>query len=98
MTSTWRRGRPGWSPGHIVFLPVPRTNSTTPGRPIPDQLLVEAPRGSLVVFNGYIWHSGTDTTRTRSAAVSSPSSPARSVAPMGSTSAPHGIDLVTSQR
>jgi ectoine hydroxylase-related dioxygenase (phytanoyl-CoA dioxygenase family) len=25
----------------------------------PDQVLVEAPAGSLVVFNGYLWHSGT---------------------------------------
>jgi hypothetical protein len=24
-----------------------------------DQVLVEAPRGSLMVFNGYLWHSGT---------------------------------------
>ena len=25
----------------------------------PDQVLVEAPRGSLMMFNGYLWHSGT---------------------------------------
>jgi Phytanoyl-CoA dioxygenase (PhyH) len=28
----------------------------------PDQVLVEAPRGSLMVFNGYLWHSGTQNT------------------------------------
>lgn len=31
----------------------------------PDQLLVEAPRGSLAVFNGYIWHGGTRNTTDR---------------------------------
>jgi ectoine hydroxylase-related dioxygenase (phytanoyl-CoA dioxygenase family) len=28
----------------------------------PDQLLVEAPPGSLMVFNGYLWHAGTQNT------------------------------------
>lgn len=28
----------------------------------PDQVVVEAPAGSLVVFHGYLWHSGTQNT------------------------------------
>jgi ectoine hydroxylase-related dioxygenase (phytanoyl-CoA dioxygenase family) len=28
----------------------------------PDEMLVEGPAGSLVVFNGYTWHSGTRNT------------------------------------
>jgi ectoine hydroxylase-related dioxygenase (phytanoyl-CoA dioxygenase family) len=28
----------------------------------PDEVLIEAPAGSLAVFNGYVWHSGTENT------------------------------------
>jgi hypothetical protein len=28
----------------------------------PDQVLIDAPRGSLAVFNGYLWHGGTENT------------------------------------
>ncbi len=28
----------------------------------PDEVIIEAPAGSLAVFNGYVWHSGTENT------------------------------------
>jgi ectoine hydroxylase-related dioxygenase (phytanoyl-CoA dioxygenase family) len=31
----------------------------------PDEVIVEAPAGSLAVFNGYVWHSGTENTTDR---------------------------------
>jgi ectoine hydroxylase-related dioxygenase (phytanoyl-CoA dioxygenase family) len=35
---------------------------TNPEAAHADQVLVEAPRGSLMVFNGYLWHGGTENT------------------------------------
>jgi ectoine hydroxylase-related dioxygenase (phytanoyl-CoA dioxygenase family) len=49
-------------PGSHRFPARPEDELDDPWAPHPDQLLVEAPRGSLVVFNGYIWHSGTENT------------------------------------
>lgn len=31
----------------------------------PDEVILEAPAGSLAVFNGYVWHSGTENTTDR---------------------------------
>jgi ectoine hydroxylase-related dioxygenase (phytanoyl-CoA dioxygenase family) len=52
-------------PGSHRFVKRPEEELDDPLAAHPDQVLIEAPRGSLAVFNGYIWHGGTENTRDR---------------------------------
>lgn len=49
-------------PGSHRWKRAPDEESDDPGAAHPDQVIVEAPAGSLVVFHGYLWHSGTENT------------------------------------
>jgi ectoine hydroxylase-related dioxygenase (phytanoyl-CoA dioxygenase family) len=40
----------------------PEDDMPDPGATHPDQIQVVAPAGSLMVFNGYLWHGGTENT------------------------------------
>jgi ectoine hydroxylase-related dioxygenase (phytanoyl-CoA dioxygenase family) len=54
------RGTTRVIPGSHRFPPSPDEELDDPWAPHPDQVLIEAPAGSLAVFNGYIWHGGTE--------------------------------------
>ena len=56
------RGTTRLVPGSHRFPSRPEDAVDDPEAAHPDQVLVEAPRGSLVVFNGYLWHAGTQNT------------------------------------
>jgi ectoine hydroxylase-related dioxygenase (phytanoyl-CoA dioxygenase family) len=43
---------------HLRPGPVPK-GFTDPAARHPDQLVVQAPAGSLLLFNGHLWHAGT---------------------------------------
>lgn len=46
-------------PGTHRLAGSPRDHLAEPAARHPDEVLVEAPRGSVVVFNGHVWHAGT---------------------------------------
>jgi hypothetical protein len=56
------RGTTRLVPGSHRFASRPEEVMDDPEAAHPDQVLVEAPRGSLMVFNGYLWHGGTENT------------------------------------
>jgi Phytanoyl-CoA dioxygenase (PhyH) len=56
------RGTTRLVPGSHRFPSRPEDVVDDPEAAHPDQVLVEAPRGSLMVFNGYLWHAGTQNT------------------------------------
>jgi ectoine hydroxylase-related dioxygenase (phytanoyl-CoA dioxygenase family) len=56
------RGTTRLVPGSHRFPSRPEDTMDDPELAHPDQVLVEAPRGSLMVFNGYLWHGGTENT------------------------------------
>jgi hypothetical protein len=56
------RGTTRLVPGSHRFPSRPEEVVDNPEAAHPDQVLVDAPRGSLMVFNGYLWHSGTENT------------------------------------
>ena len=56
------RGTTRLIPGSHRFPSRPEEVMDDPEAPHPDQVLVAAPRGSLMVFNGYLWHGGTENT------------------------------------
>src|SRR5262249_7699066 len=39
---------------------LPQDALPDPGEPHPDEIKAVAPAGSVLVFNGHVWHSGTD--------------------------------------
>jgi hypothetical protein len=56
------RGTTRLVPGSHRFPSRPEDVVADPEAAHADQVLVEAPRGSLMVFNGYLWHGGTENT------------------------------------
>jgi ectoine hydroxylase-related dioxygenase (phytanoyl-CoA dioxygenase family) len=56
------RGTTRLVPGSHRFPSRPEEAMTDPEVAHADQVLVEASRGSLMVFNGYLWHGGTENT------------------------------------
>jgi ectoine hydroxylase-related dioxygenase (phytanoyl-CoA dioxygenase family) len=56
------RGTTRLVPGSHRFPSRPEEVMTNPEAAHADQVLVEAPRGSLMIFNGYLWHGGTENT------------------------------------
>ena len=56
------RGTTRLVPGSHRFPSRPEDVVDDPEAAHPDQVLVDAPPGSLMVFNGYLWHAGTQNT------------------------------------
>jgi ectoine hydroxylase-related dioxygenase (phytanoyl-CoA dioxygenase family) len=52
-------------PGSHRWKRRPEDQMSDPLERHPDEVLIEAPAGSLAVFNGYLWHSGTKNSTAR---------------------------------